>query len=351
MKTIVKMILPILLMAALAAFAARKFILEEEKGPHKADRVTLFGNIDIREIQLAFESSGRIKELKAEEGDQVKKGDLLGLLDDSAYAAQVNKLKAEIEAQQQIVAKMESGSRPQEIEAARAKVNALKAKVKNALVNFRRLKKLAREKYVKEQSLDDAEALFKSLKAELNAAKQQLDLLIEGPRQEDINAAKALLAAKEAALKLAEKRLHDTKLYAPEDGIIENRILEPGSMAFPQAPVFTLALRQPLWVRAYIPEPDLGRLKPGMKAIIRSDTYPEKQYDGWLGYISPVAEFTPKQVETTQLRTKLVYQCRVFVCNHSDELRLGMPVTVEIPLDQEPEPDHQGFCKASKGAE
>lgn len=344
-----KKILPFLIIAILAAVAAKKIILEKEDPSKKGNTVTIFGNIDIREIQLAFESAGRIKELMVEEGDHVKKGELLGILDDSTYQAEVQRLKAEVDAQEQIVAKMLAGSRPQEIEAAEAEVEALKAKVHNAYINYKRIKKLAQKKFVQQQALDDAEAQLKALRAELKRAKQKLDLLIEGPRKEDISAAKALLAAKKSALKLAEKHLKDTRLYSPQDGIIENRILEPGALAFPQIPVFTLALHNPLWVRAYIPEPELGKLRQGMKAIVKSDSFPEKDYEGWIGYISPVAEFTPKQVETTELRTKLVYQCRVFVCNHEDELRLGMPVTVEIPLNQKVTSNHQNLCKASEG--
>ncbi len=344
-----KKILPLLIVAVLAAVAAKKILLEKENQQRQGNAVIIFGNIDIREVQLAFESPGRIEELMVEEGDHVKRGDLLGLLDDSTYQAEVQRLKAEVDAQEQIVAKMMAGSRTQEIEAARAEVEALRAKVHNALINYKRLKNLAHKKFIQQQALDDAEAQLKALKAELEAAKQRLGLIVEGPRKEDISAAKAVLEAKKSALKLAEKHLKDTRLYSPKDGIIENRILEPGSMAFPQTPVFTLALKDPLWVRAYIPESDLGKLRQGMKAVVKSDSFPGKEYEGWIGYISPVAEFTPKQVETTELRTKLVYQCRVFVCNHEDELRLGMPVTVEIPLDQEISDVHQNACKASEG--
>jgi HlyD family secretion protein len=140
---------------------------------------------------------------------------------------------------------------------------------------------------------------------------------------------------------LAREVLKDTELYAPTDGIIRNRILELGDMATPQTPVFTLALTNPVWVRAYAPETALGKLAPGMSADVSTDSYPDKTYRGWIGFISPTAEFTPKNVETPELRTRLVYQVRIYVCNPQDELRLGMPATVSIPLDQpKPEPGH-----------
>ena len=126
---------------------------------------------------------------------------------------------------------------------------------------------------------------------------------------------------------------------------IRDRLLEPGDMVSPQTPVLTLALTDPVWVRAYASEVYLGRLAPGMSAEVSTDSYPDKTYPGWIGFISPTAEFTPKTVETPELRTRLVYQVRVHVCNPQDELRLGMPTTVSIPLDQpRPQPGHASHC-------
>jgi HlyD family secretion protein len=128
--------------------------------------------------------------------------------------------------------------------------------------------------------------------------------------------------------------LADASLYAPNNGVIQDRILEPGDMASPQKSVFTLALTDPVWVRAYVSEPDLGKITLGMAAEVETDSYPGKRYQAWIGFISPTSESTPKSVEVRQLRTRLVYQVRVFVKNPQDELRLGMPVTVYVPLDQ-----------------
>jgi HlyD family secretion protein len=160
--------------------------------------------------------------------------------------------------------------------------------------------------------------------------EKALNLALEGPRKEDIAAAERHLEALQANLSLLEIRLGDTTLKAPKAGVIESRILEPGEMAGPTRPVFVLALTDPKWVRAYIPEPELGRIRLGMKASVLSDSYPGKSIDGWVGFISPVAEFTPRSVETEDLRTKLVYEARVFVHDDRDMLRLGMPVTVLI---------------------
>jgi HlyD family secretion protein len=148
-----------------------------------------------------------------------------------------------------------------------------------------------------------------------------------------------MLKANQAALEVAGKALADASLYAPDNGIIQDRILEPGDMASPQRPVYTLALTDPIWVRAYVQGPDLGKLKPGMSAEVSTDSYPGKHYRAWVGYISPTAEFTPKSVETTEVRSSLVYQIHIFVCNPQNELRLGMPATVTIPLGQPAAPD------------
>ena len=157
-----------------------------------------------------------------------------------------------------------------------------------------------------------------------------MSLAVEGPRKEDIAAAEATLTALQAAQELAGKRLIDTKLLAPSDGSIRNRILEPGAMVSAGTPVLTLALTNPLWVRAYISEPDLGKIQEGMRAELHTDTHHGKVYKGWVGFISSTAEFTPKTVESTELRTKLVYRARIFACDPQKELRLGMPVTVTI---------------------
>jgi HlyD family secretion protein len=128
--------------------------------------------------------------------------------------------------------------------------------------------------------------------------------------------------------------IQEGQLHAPSDGVIENRILEPGDMASPQKPVLTLALTEPVWVRAYLSETDLGRVPVGARAKVRTDSHPDQLLDARVGYISPTAEFTPKSVETTEIRASLVYQTRIFVCGGKNALRQGMPATVTIALHQ-----------------
>ncbi len=297
-------------------------------------QLLLYGNVDIRQIQLAFHGTGRIQKLTVQEGDYVKSGDLVAEIDPVRYEASMARAAAELAAQEQVLARLVAGTRPEEIREAQARVKAAEAKWEDAKLVYERTKRLFGDKTVPKQKLDDAEAAFESARADLDAARQALALAVKGPREEDIAAARAQVRASEAALRLAERELADTKLYAPAPGVIQNRILEQGDMAFPETPVFTLALTNPIWVRAYIEEPDLGKIAPGMKAYVNTDSFPGKIYRGWIGFISPTAEFTPKEVQTTELRTKLVYRIRVYACNPEGELRLGMPATVTITLDQ-----------------
>ena len=299
-----------------------------------ADHLTLYGNVDIRQVQLAFNDSERITALLVQEGDRVQSGQLLATLDTRRFAASVANAKAKVAAQREVVARLEAGNRPQEIRKAKADMEAAKADLENAQLTYGRVTNLVTQNVDSQQRSDDARAALDMARARLAAAKQTYDLMVLGPRKEDIAAAKATLQADDAQLVLAQQNLADANLYAPTNGIIEDRILEPGDMASPQKPVFTLALNNPVWVRAYVPETALGKIHLGMKATVTTDSFPGKQYDGWIGFISPTAEFTPKTVETAEVRTKLVYQVRAFVHNPQDELRLGMPAVVHIPLDQ-----------------
>lgn len=328
-KKIIRLLLIVLIVAIGSGwwFVGRQEIKDE-------NTLVLYGNVDIRENDLAFNNSEHIDQLLVQEGDRVSKGQLLATLHNERAQAEVDAARARVAAQRAVVARLESGSRPQEIRQAQAKVAAATAKLVDAQVIFDRTKSLSSNQAISRQALDDAQANIDMARAELKATQEFLALLLEGPRVEDIEEARAALKASEAQLALALEILKDTELHAPADGIIRNRILEPGDMATPQTPVYTMALLDPVWVRTYVPEVDLGKIAPGMSAGVSTDSYPGKTYPGWIGFISATAEFTPKSVQTPELRTRLVYQVRVYVCNPQDELRLGMPATVYISLDQ-----------------
>lgn len=276
-KTVVILILLMVVVGGLYFYTHR-----EKPNP---DILELFGNIEIRQVDLGFRVEGKIAKMLAEEGDAVKKGQLLGYLEDTNYQSTYEKNLADI-------------------------------------------------------------AMNKSLSAEANDKYQRnIPLCADGTtsKQEcvqlfnNMNTAKAALDASLATSKGAKKNLADTRVYAPDDGIIMTRIQEPGAVVEPSQSVYTMAKTKPVWVRAYIPEPNLANVKYGMKAKVFTDTInPEtgkhREYVGQVGYISPVAEFTPKTVQTQDLRTDLVYRVRIYVYDIDEYLRQGMPVTVNIDL-------------------
>jgi HlyD family secretion protein len=298
------------------------------------NRLTLYGNVDVREVRLAFNASEHVGELTAREGDRVHEGQLLGQLHTELLELGVATAEARLEAQRQVLARLRAGSRAEEIRKARSDVRAAEADARAKRLAYERAKALLPRKLIPEENVDEAKASADSALAALHATRDLLDLALAGARDEDIAVAAAELKAREAELAVARQRLADATLYAPADGIIQDRILEPGDMATPATPVYTLALLDPVWVRTYVPEPILGKVEPGMRAEVRTDSYPDKVYSGWVGFISPSAEFTPKTVQTPDLRTRLVYQMRVYACDPGNELRLGMPATVTISLEQ-----------------
>jgi HlyD family secretion protein len=325
----------VLLLIIVCCVAAGIWWYQRDRHGAVSDLV-LHGNVDIRQVELAFNASGRIAEVLAREGDSVRKGQLLAALDTVRLERAVAEAEARAAAQRQVVARYEAGSRPEEISKARADAEAARVDAENAKVFYDRQESLVAQHFISRQQLDNARASLDAAQARLKSARESQRLVELGPRKEDTAAARATLQQNLATLAVAQRDLEEGRLYAPADGVIQNRVLEPGDMASPQKSVFTLALTDPLWVRAYVPEPALGRLRSGDRALVTTDSYPQTRYDAWIGFISPSAEFTPKSVETEEVRTSLVYQIRVFVCEPRGQLRLGMPATVTIPLDQPP---------------
>ena len=318
--------------------------------PQGAGLLTLYGNVDIREIEAAFNDNGPITRMFVQEGDRVHQGELIGEIDDTRYKAALDQAEGQMRNQQEVLARMLAGSRPEEIAQAKATMDALGVTYQNDEVNYRRAVALAQTGAGTVRARDDAKAALDAARQQYEAARQSYILAVKGPRAEDIAAQRAAVEAAQGTVALDKRELADTKLYAPADGIVEDRILEPGDMVSPSTPVYTIALTNPLWVRAYVPETELGKVALGMRATVTTDSFPGRKYRGWVGYLSPAAEFTPKTVESPELRTRLVYQLRVYVCNPGDELRLGMPATVTIDLSQ-PSPAGKEDAASVCGAE
>jgi HlyD family secretion protein len=250
----------------------------EDRKQHPTNEIVLFGNVDVRQVNISFRVSGLVQEIYFEEGDLVPAGSLMGVLDKQPYLDQVKQSAATAE--------------------------SIRASLLNAETLLKRRNELIGDGSISQEDLDNARTNFNTMTANLKSA--------------------------EAALAVARTNLNFTEAYAPTDGTILSRIREPGTVVNPTNPIYSLSVTSPVWVRAFIPEPLLGVVYPGMPAEIHTDIAGGTVYRGHVGFISPVAEFTPKTVETTELRTDLIYRLRIYAENPDRGLRQGMPVTVKL---------------------
>lgn len=275
----------VVLVAAVAAAAG--WAWWHYHGTAAPRELALYGNVDLREVDLAFNDNQRITQILVQEGDHVTKGEVVARLDTSRLVPQVDEAAANLEL---------------------SRVNAGNTK----------------------RQYDRAQALWRTTGGR-GISRQDFDTA-----QANYDGALAQVQANAAQLALLRQQLADATLVAPTDATVRSRLLEPGDMASPSQPVLDLAITNPKWVRVYVAEPDLGKLHPGMKATVSVDSFRGRRFAGWIGFISSVAEFTPRTVETTDLRPSLVYEVRVFVKDPHDDLRLGMPATVHVPLAPPP---------------
>ncbi len=251
------------------------FLFRTKPNPNE---LVLYGNVDVRQVDIGFRIAGRVGVLYYEEGDFVPQGSLMAILDKSPYDSQISQASANVE--------------------------SVKANLENAEIQLNRRIQAVGIGGVSKEDVDNALSSRNELLANFYSA--------------------------EAALSIANDNMAYTEVYAPTDGIILSRIREPGTVVGPADPVYTLSVTSPVWIRAYVDEPHLGSIYYGMKADIYTDS--QEVYTGQIGFISPVAEFTPKTVETTQLRTDLVYRLRVYADNPDCYLKQGMPVTVKLHI-------------------
>lgn len=242
----------------------------------------LYGNVDVRQVDIGFRVAGQVEKLYFEEGDFVRAGTHLATLDKTPYNSQIEQTKANVE--------------------------AIKVNLQNEEKLLQRRKELISLGGVSEEDLENTQSSRDAFIANLQAA--------------------------EAAHTIALDNLSYTEVFAPTDGIILTRIREPGTVVNPADPVYTISITSPVWIRAFVNEPQLGQIFYGMTATVLTDTEGGPTYTGKIGFISPIAEFTPKTVETTQLRTDLVYRLRIYVDNPDCNLKQGMPVTVKLDLKE-----------------
>ncbi len=314
----------LIVIAVIGWFAYGKYHAQQN------DHNLIYGNVDIREVQPAFRQSGRIEHLYVKDGDRVVKGDLIGQIDPVPFQLQVQLSQAKLAVAQAQLADLAAGPRAQEIESARQEVLRLTAILNNAQDNYYRQKNLRKTGATSTGNLDDAQSRFAEAKAAFTAAEQRLSLLREGAKKETLRIAEQQVRVAEAELAIKQTALQDSRLYAPENGVVLTRIVEPGAMVNAGSPVISLSLRDPLYIRAYINETMLGEITPGDTVTVHTDSSAQT-FTGKIGYISPKAEFTPKSVQTPELRTSLVYRIRIVLENDDKKLNQGQPVTIALP--------------------
>ncbi len=381
----------LLLALAIAAAVGARWL---KKAP--PDRIRISGNIELTEIQMAFKMAGRLVERTVREGDAVRKGQVVARLDQEqllahrarlqaalqAAESRLEQLATEIERQRQTVEAqiahsraqlqqaearlrlLEAGSRPQEIEQARAALARAQTEYEKAARDWERAQALYAREDISTADRDQFLARFEAAQAALRQAREQLSLVEEGPRREDIEAARAQVAQARAALRLAEAarldlklreqqipmrkaeadqvraelalnrtQLDDTVLVSPTDGVVLAQSAEVGEVLAAGATVLTIGDMDRPWLRGYIAETDLGRVKLGARVRVTTDSYPGKVYWGRLSFIAAKAEFTPKQIQTPEERVKLVYRVKIDLENPQRELKSNMPADAEILLD------------------
>ena len=322
----------ILILVVLACAAGGIWWLYDGKR-QPSDLLTLYGNVDIRQVDVGFRVGGRVTELFKEEGNAVKTGERLARLDAKPYEEVFDQAAAQLSMQEIELRKMVAGYRTEDIEQARATLNGAQAVYANAASNLRRVERLRQQNAVSQQSLDEARASYGDALSRRNAAREQLQLMESGYRSEDVERQKAAVEAARAELARATTNLQDTELFAPQDGVVLTRVHEIGAVVQGGQTVYTVTLNNPVWIRAYVTQPNLGNIRPGQEVLLSIDATPDKTYRGRIGFISPTAEFTPKTVETKEVRNDLVFRFRVIADDPDNVMRQGMPVTVTLRKD------------------
>lgn len=317
----------IIVLTGVAVFLIRHFSNKEEQGV-----LIVSGNVEVTEVNVGFKTSGRIVELLSEEGQSVKKGDKLAILDSSELQYQAAQQRAYLSETITRLQELKAGSRPQEIEQAAANVKYAEAELLKAKKDYERAEVLYKNGAISAQQFDAAKKAYDTTQSQHKKVLEALSLVKEGPRKEEIKAAEDRVKQAEAALKASEERLKDTILYAPISGVILRKNVEPGETVAPGIPVYTIGELENPWIKVYVKEDKLGLVKLGQKVEITTDSYPKKKYEGTVTYISSEAEFTPKNVQTQEERVKLVFGVKVSVNNINDELKPGMPADVRIIL-------------------
>lgn len=313
----------------LIAVAAVAWLATRHTGDN-GGTVAVSGTIEVTDVAVSFKIPGRVRERLVDEGEPVKTGQVVARLDDEDLRLEVAQRERDTEVLAANLRELETGFRKEDIARADAAVGRVKADAERLKADFARQQTLYEREVISRRDFDAARAAFESSQAALREAVAQQELMHRGPRREQIDAARARLGQGREALELARTRLGYTTLAAPMAGLVLAKHVEPGEQVAAGTPIISVGDMANTWMRAYIAETDLGRVKVGQKARVKSDTWPDRRYEGTVTFISPEAEFTPKSVQTEKERVKLVYRIKITIPNPAMELKPGMPVDAEI---------------------
>lgn len=283
------------------------------------------GNIEVTQVDASFKVPGRMVERPADEGQVVKAGTLLARLDETDFKEQAALRQADVDAAKATLDKLVAGSRKEDIGAAKAQLDQAKADFARAQADETRNTELFKQEVISPREYDASHSAYLAAQGKVQEAQQRYDLQINGSRREDVDQARAKLDLAQQALAQAQTQLGYATLAAPQNGVILSKNVEPGEYVVPGTPIVSIGDLGEVYLRAYVDERDLGRVKVGQKADISTDTYPGKTYPGRITFISQEAEFTPKTVQTEKERVKLVYRIKITVPNPNMELKPGMP--------------------------
>ncbi len=300
-------------------------ILVVRRNSSGANELKVSGNIEVTSVELSFKVPGRLSQRFVDEGYMVKPGELVAKLEDDELREERNARFAEQQATRSALADLEAGSRREEIAQAAAALARMKAEAERLAKDNVRMEALFRREVIPQKNLDASRAARDASAASVREAEEHLKLLRIGPRPDAVRQAKAKVRAAGAALALAETRLAQGVLTSPLNGLVMSKHAEPGEMLAAGAPVVTVGKLDEVWLRAYIPEDELGRVKVGQLARVTTDTWPGRAFEGRISFISSEAEFTPKNVQTEKERVKLVYRIKITLANPKLELKPGMP--------------------------
>lgn len=325
-----KVLIPVILVALAAS--GYFFYLKQQLDPN---RVKVSGNIETTTVGVGFKIAGHVAQRFVEEGDSIKQGQKIAKLETADLELEVANAKAQLLASQTTLSQLRNGSRPQDVAAARAAWQSAEADKNNAAAEYRRIQQLYAQNAIAAQDRDRSQTAYAMATARADQAAQQFSLVREGPRQEEIELAAARLEQAQQTLNLAQTRLAYAQIASPIAGVVLSKNIESGEYVSPGTPVVTVGMLDQVWLKAYIAESDLGKVKLGQTVAVTTDTYPHKSYHGVIGFIASEAEFTPKNIQTAEERVKLVYRIKIMIENSARELKPGMPADATIKLSGE----------------